>query len=97
MSTSLAPISNRQQWTTRGPLGEIDGNVALVQLVHVEAERRAVDILRDCMAKLDLGRTVRRTEAVAAKGEEQYAGSGAAVGSKGTGHFRTDSARTLPA
>ena len=65
--------------------------------MYVEAERRAVDIPRDCMVEWELGRTVRRTEAVAAKGEEQYAGSGAAVGSKGTGHFRTDSARTLPA
>lgn len=71
-------------------LGEADGDAALVQLVHVEAERRAVDILRECMAERELGRTVRRAEAVAAKVEERYAGGGAEGGSEGAGLFGTD-------
>ena len=70
MSTSPAPIPNHQQRTTHGPLREVDGNAALVQPVYVEAERRAVDIPRDCMVEWELGRTVRRAEAVAAKVEE---------------------------
>ena len=71
-------------------LGKADGDAALVQLVHVEMERRAVNILRECMAEWDLGRTVRRAEAVAAKVEEWYAGGGAAGGGKGIGLFWTD-------
>ena len=53
-----------------GPLGEVDSNTALVQLVHVEAERRAVDIPWDYMAERELMRTVRRVKTVAAKVEE---------------------------
>jgi len=55
-------------------LGEADGDAALVQLVHVEAEKRAVDILREHMAEKELGRTVRRAEMVASKMEDRYAG-----------------------
>ena len=56
-------------------LGEADGDAALVQLVHVEAEKRSVDILRDYMTEKELGRTVRRAEVVAGKMEDRYSGS----------------------
>ena len=56
-------------------LGDADGDAALVQLVHVKAEKRAVDILRDYMADKELGRTVRRAELVASKMEDRYTGS----------------------
>ena len=39
-------------------LGEADGDAALVQLVHVEAEKRAVDIMRDYMSEKQLNLTV---------------------------------------
>ncbi|KAL9189319.1 hypothetical protein ACHAXT_011809 [Thalassiosira profunda] len=71
-------------------LGEADGDAALVQLVHVEAEKRAVDILRDHMAAKELGRTVRRAEAVAAKVEERYAGGTNAGGIGGMGGSRDE-------
>jgi len=58
-------------------LGEADGDAALVQLIHVEAEKRAVDVMRECMAERELGRAVRRAEAVAGKVEDRYAGTGA--------------------
>ena len=40
-------------------LGEADGDAALVQLVHVEAEKRAVDIMRDYMSEKQLNLTVK--------------------------------------
>ncbi|KAL7536864.1 hypothetical protein ACHAXR_007442 [Thalassiosira sp. AJA248-18] len=61
-------------------LGEADGDAALVQLVHVEAEKRVVDILREYMAEQELGRTVRRAEMVASKMEERYAGNSSGGG-----------------
>jgi len=65
-------------------LGEADGDAALVQLVHVEAEKRSVDILRECMAEKELGRTVRRAESVATKMEDRYTStSGGMVGMGG--------------
>jgi len=57
-------------------LGDADGDAALVQLVHVEAEKRVVDVLREHMAERELGRTVRRAESVAAKVENRYTGGG---------------------
>ncbi|KAL7554153.1 hypothetical protein ACHAWF_017554 [Thalassiosira exigua] len=70
-------------------LGEADGDAALVQLVHAEAERRAVDVLRGHAAERELGRTVRRAEAVANKIEDRFAGGGGGGagggGSKGSG------------
>ena len=65
-------------------LGEADGDAALVQLVHVEAEKRSVDILREYMTEKELGRTVRRAEIVAGKMEDRYSGSGSG-GSGGGG------------
>ena len=65
-------------------LGDADGDAALVQLVHVEAEKRVVDVLRERMAERELGRTVRRAESVAAKVENRYTGGGG-VGRGGGG------------
>ena len=48
-------------------LGEAAGNVALMQLMHVEADWLVVDILRECMTERELERTVRKVEAVTAK------------------------------
>jgi hypothetical protein len=61
-------------------LGDADGDAALVQLVHVEAEKRVVDVLRERMAERELGRTVRRAESVAAKVENRYTGGGGGGG-----------------
>ena len=69
-------------------LGEADGDAALVQLVHVEAEKRSVDILRDFMAEKELGRTVRRAETVAGKMEDRY--TGASNASQDDGLFGMD-------
>ena len=57
-------------------LGEADGDAALVQLVHVEAEKRAVDILRDYMSEKQLNLTVRRADGVGKKIEDRYIGGG---------------------
>ena len=57
-------------------LGEADGDAALVQLVHVEAEKRAVDILRDYMSEKQLNLTVKRADAVGKKIEDRYIGGG---------------------
>ena len=56
-------------------LGGADGDAALVQLVHVEAEKRAVDIMRDFMDERQLGGTVRRAGGVAGRIEERYTSS----------------------
>lgn len=61
-------------------LGEADGDAALVQLVHVEAEKRVVDIMRGYMNEKELGRTVRRAEVVAGKIEDRYTGGGGGGG-----------------
>ena len=53
-------------------LGSADGDAALVQLVHVEAEKRAVDIMRDFMDERALGATVRRAGGVAGRIEDRY-------------------------
>lgn len=66
-------------------LGEADGDAALVQLVHVEAEKRVVDILREYMAEKELGRTVRRAETVASKIENRYTGYSDRTGSGTSG------------
>jgi hypothetical protein len=66
-------------------LGDADGDAALVQLVHVEAEKRVVDILRDHMARRELGRTVRRAEIVATKVENRYTAGGGSGGGGGGG------------
>jgi len=57
-------------------LGEADGDAALVQLVHVEAEKRAVDILREYMSEKQLNLTVRRADGVGRKIEDRYIGGG---------------------
>lgn len=57
-------------------LGEADGDAALVQLVHVEAEKRAVDIMRDYMSEKQLNLTVRRADGVGKKIEDRYIGGG---------------------
>ncbi|EJK55434.1 hypothetical protein THAOC_24834 [Thalassiosira oceanica] len=61
-------------------LGDADGDAALVQLVHVEAERRAVDIMRDFMDERRLGETVRRAGGVAGRIEERYTSSSSSSG-----------------
>lgn len=66
-------------------LGEADGDAALIQLVHVETEKRAVDILREYMTEKELGRTVRRAEAVASKVENRYTGGGGGYSTSGGG------------
>jgi hypothetical protein len=66
-------------------LGEADGDAALVQLVHVEVEKRVVDILREYMVEKELGRTVRRAEGVASKMEDRYTGSSSSGGGGGGG------------
>jgi hypothetical protein len=55
-------------------LGEADGDAALVQLVHVEAEKRAVDIMRDYMNEKQLNLTVKRADGVGKKIEDRYIG-----------------------
>lgn len=60
-------------------LGEADGDAALVQLVHVEAEKRAVDIMRDYMSERQLNLTVRRADSVGKKIEDRYIGGGFSV------------------
>lgn len=57
-------------------LGEADGDAALVQLVHVEAEKRAVDIMRDYMSEKQLNLTVSRADGVGKKIEDRYIGGG---------------------
>lgn len=57
-------------------LGEADGDAALVQLVHVEAEKRAVDILREYMSEKQLNLTVRRADGVGKKIEDRYISGG---------------------
>jgi len=66
-------------------LGDADGDAALVQLVHVEAEKRVVDLLREYMAEKELGRTVRRAETVASKIENRYTGYSDRTGSGASG------------
>ena len=53
-------------------LGSADGDAALIQLVNVEAETRAVDTLRTVVTEKELKRTVQRAEMVASRMEERY-------------------------
>lgn len=53
-------------------LGEADGDAALVQLVHLEAERRAVDVVKSYASTKDLSATEAKAEAVATRIENYY-------------------------
>jgi len=53
-------------------LGDADGDAALVQLVHVEVEKRAVEIIREYLGTNQLGSFHSKASAVADMIEERY-------------------------